>query len=69
MSTNHDYCVVCGAYVPEGRMICYKCEHDTEEKEKKYRPKGVDKEFTYRREKKRKPKHQKEIFRDEEFDD
>lgn len=22
-----DYCVVCGGYCPEGRMVCYKCEH------------------------------------------
>ncbi|MCD7881093.1 MAG: hypothetical protein LUG47_05425 [Clostridiales bacterium] len=22
-----DRCVVCGAPVPEGRMVCWKCEH------------------------------------------
>ena len=24
-----DTCVVCGEYVPEGRMVCYKCEHQS----------------------------------------
>lgn len=23
-----DTCVCCGKYVPEGRQICYLCEHD-----------------------------------------
>lgn len=33
-----DKCVMCGEYVPEGRMVCEKCESEInsrEEKEKK----------------------------------
>lgn len=26
-----DICVCCGEYVPEGRMICWKCEHQYEQ--------------------------------------
>ena len=22
-----DFCVCCGAYVPEGRMVCFNCEN------------------------------------------
>lgn len=28
-----DTCVVCGAPVPEGRMVCWICEHKYEHKE------------------------------------
>ena len=28
---NIDYCVICGAPVPEGRMICWICEHQFDE--------------------------------------
>lgn len=24
-----DFCVCCGAYVPEGRMVCFNCENET----------------------------------------
>lgn len=33
-----DKCIMCGEYVPEGRMVCEKCESEInsrEEKEKK----------------------------------
>lgn len=26
MYINEDHCVICGDYVPEGRMVCPKCE-------------------------------------------
>lgn len=25
---NYDTCVICGDYVPEGRMVCIQCEED-----------------------------------------
>ena len=28
MVTMKDYCVCCGRPVPEGRMICFICEHN-----------------------------------------
>jgi hypothetical protein len=36
MITNDDRCVCCGAYVPEGRQICFSCEKGIEQKEYKY---------------------------------
>ena len=24
-----DFCVCCGAYVPEGRMVCFNCENES----------------------------------------
>lgn len=27
-----DYCVCCGAIVPEGRMVCPQCERNTDAK-------------------------------------
>lgn len=32
---NEDRCVVCGEYVPEGRMICAKCEAEANMKHHK----------------------------------
>lgn len=29
-----DRCVVCGAPVPEGRMVCWQCEHRNKEENK-----------------------------------
>lgn len=29
-----DICVCCGAYVPEGRQVCYDCEREVEYREK-----------------------------------
>lgn len=26
VNMNDDRCVMCGAYVPEGRMVCHRCE-------------------------------------------
>lgn len=37
-SEMEDKCIMCGEYVPEGRMVCEKCESEInsrEEKEKK----------------------------------
>lgn len=30
-----DKCVMCGEYVPEGRMVCEKCESEINSREKK----------------------------------
>ena len=29
----NNFCVCCGAEIPEGRQICYQCEHQYEEGE------------------------------------
>lgn len=31
--TDPDTCVSCGRIVPEGRMICWECEHESENNE------------------------------------
>ena len=29
---NDNYCVCCGEIIPEGRMVCIRCEHEVEKK-------------------------------------
>jgi predicted nucleic acid-binding Zn ribbon protein len=31
---NENTCVCCGAQIPEGRQVCWNCEHETERKSK-----------------------------------
>ena len=33
---NSNRCICCGAEIPEGRQICWGCEHSTQEKEEEY---------------------------------
>lgn len=35
MCVNEDHCVICGDYVPEGRMVCAKCEEEMSAKHHK----------------------------------
>ena len=35
MCVNEDRCVICGDYVPEGRMVCAKCEEEMNSKHHK----------------------------------
>ena len=37
--TNDDRCVMCGASVPEGRMVCWACETRVQEETRKSREK------------------------------
>ena len=37
---NAERCVCCGAVIPEGRMVCPKCEKEAEEKKE---PRGDEK--------------------------
>lgn len=46
-------CVCCGDIVPEGRMVCWACEHGTD----RYEDRRNSKKQTIEHDKKRKEKH------------
>lgn len=50
MCVNEDRCVICGEYVPEGRMVCIKCEEEANMKRRK--PKRAKEDFNEGRRKK-----------------
>ena len=37
MFSSEDRCVICGDYVPEGVMVCVKCQEEMHEKHHKYK--------------------------------
>jgi predicted nucleic acid-binding Zn ribbon protein len=39
---NGNFCICCGAEIPEGRQVCWGCEHSVEEKENEYETKEKD---------------------------
>ena len=43
-----DCCIICGGYVPEGRMVCVDCEEASEEVSRYERPRKREKDLEYK---------------------
>lgn len=56
-----DRCVMCGAYVPEGRMVCLECEEESKEALYRFRSTRRERNLEYKQYKhKTKPRKERD---------